>query len=106
MTIESEAPTPRRFPAAVLPWVIAGGALAVYLATLNRWVSLESLPQVAKLSGWTWEPELHGPAFWLVSYPLRWLPPRAIPAGAESVLGRVRGAVPGAAGPVGSPAAA
>lgn len=79
MTIESEAPTPRRFPAAVLPWVIAGGALAVYLATLNRWVSLESLPQVAKLSGWTWEPELHGPAFWLVSYPLRWLPAGAIP---------------------------
>jgi hypothetical protein len=42
-------------------------------------VSLESLSQVAKLSGWTWQPELHGPAYWLVTYPLRWLPLKTIP---------------------------
>jgi tetratricopeptide (TPR) repeat protein len=42
-------------------------------------VSLDSLGQVAKLSGWTWQPELHGPAYWLVTYPLRWLPLRTIP---------------------------
>jgi tetratricopeptide (TPR) repeat protein len=53
--------------------------LAVYLVTLNRWVSLSSLQQVAKVSGWTWQPELYGPVSWLVTYPFRWLPAQTIP---------------------------
>ncbi len=54
-------------------------ALVLYLVTLNHWVSLSSLHQVAKVSGWIWQPELSAPAFWLVTYPFHWLPERAIP---------------------------
>ena len=81
MTSQSDVRPENRFPAVGLPWLVAGAALAVYLATLNRWVSLDSLGQVAKLSGWAWQPELHGPAYWLVTYPLRWLPLKLIPVG-------------------------
>jgi tetratricopeptide (TPR) repeat protein len=79
MTIQSEVRPESRFPTVFLPWLIAAGALAVYLGTINRWVSFDSLTQVAKLSGWSWQPELHGPAYWLVTYPLRWLPLKTIP---------------------------
>jgi tetratricopeptide (TPR) repeat protein len=79
MTTEREVSPEKTFVSAFLPWVVAAGALAIYLVTLNRWVSFNSLQQVARLSGWTWQPELHGPLFWLVTYPFRWLPTRAIP---------------------------
>ncbi|MGO8676668.1 MAG: tetratricopeptide repeat protein [Limisphaerales bacterium] len=77
---KSEAgPEPKRFVLVVLPWVVAAGAFIVYLATLNHWVSFNSLPTVAKLSGWTWQPELTGPLCWVLTLPLRWLPAPAIP---------------------------
>jgi tetratricopeptide (TPR) repeat protein len=69
----------RRFVLVVLPWVVAAGALMVYLATLNHWVSFNSLLAVAKVSGWTWQPELTGPLYWALTLPLRWLPAQAIP---------------------------
>jgi tetratricopeptide (TPR) repeat protein len=79
MTIEHEVSPEKKFVPVFLPWLVAAGALAIYLATLNHWVSLSSLPQVAKVSGWTWQPELAGPLFWLATYPFRWLPVRMIP---------------------------
>ena len=79
MTTEREVNPETRSISAFLPWLVAAGALAIYLVTLNRWVSLSSLQQVARISGWTWQPELHGPVFWLVTYPFRWLPVGAIP---------------------------
>jgi tetratricopeptide (TPR) repeat protein len=53
--------------------------LVVYLLTLNHWVSGGNLLQVAKASGWVWQPELYEPLLWLVTYPFRWLPLSAIP---------------------------
>ena len=79
MTTEREVSPERKFVPALLPWLVAAGALAVYLVTLNRWVSFNSLQQVARVSGWTWQPEVHGPVFWFVTYPFRWLPAKAIP---------------------------
>ena len=79
MTTEREVSPEKTFVPAFLPWLVAGGALAIYLVTLNRWVSLSSLQQVARVSGWTWQPELYGPLFWLVTYPFRWLPAQVIP---------------------------
>jgi hypothetical protein len=79
MTTEREVSPEKKFVPALLPWLVAAGALAVYFVTLNRWVSLSSLQQVARLSGWTWQPALYGPLFWLVTYPFRWLPAQAIP---------------------------
>src|SRR5437016_6338354 len=78
-TTEQEVIPKTRFVSIVLPWLIAAGALAIYLITLNRWVSLGNLLQVAKLSGWTWQPDLSEPLYWLLTYPLRWLPSNAIP---------------------------
>ena len=79
MTTEREASSEKKFVPALLPWLVAAGALVIYLVTLNCWVSLSSLQQVAKVSGWTWQPELYGPLFWLVTYPFRWLPAQTIP---------------------------
>jgi tetratricopeptide (TPR) repeat protein len=79
MITEPEVSPEKTFVPAFLPWVVAGGALATYLVTLNRWVSLSSLQQVARVSGWTWQPELYGPLFWLVTLPFRWLPAQLIP---------------------------
>jgi tetratricopeptide (TPR) repeat protein len=92
MTTEREVSPEKKFVPALLPWLVAAGALAVYLVTLNRWVSLSSLQQVARLSGWTWQPELYGPLFWLVTYPFRWLPAQAIPL-ALNFLAAVCGAL-------------
>jgi tetratricopeptide (TPR) repeat protein len=79
MTTEREVSPEKSLAPASLPWLVAAGALVIYLVTLNRWVSLSSLQQVARISGWTWQPELYGPLFWLVTYPFRWLPAQLIP---------------------------
>ena len=79
MTIQADAGSERKFATVFMPWVVAAGALAVYLATLNQWLSLASLAPVAQMSGWTWQPEFHGPAYWLITYPMHWLPARSIP---------------------------
>ena len=79
MTTERDIGPDKRFVPTILPWLVAAGALVIYLVTLNRWISLSSLQQVASISGWTWQPDVNGPLFWLVTYPFRWLPVRAIP---------------------------
>ncbi|MEO5803507.1 MAG: tetratricopeptide repeat protein [Verrucomicrobiota bacterium] len=57
-----------------LPWIIAGGVLLIYLFTLNHWVTLKSLPVVAKIAGWDWHPTWFEPLHFLLTYPARWLP--------------------------------
>jgi tetratricopeptide (TPR) repeat protein len=79
MTIQTELGSDSKPRFALLPWMVAAAALAVYLVTLNRWVSFGGLAQIARFSGWSWQPELHGPAYWLVTYPIRWLPVQKIP---------------------------
>ncbi len=70
----------RRFSTTTLPWVIAACAVVVYAFTLNPWISFGSVQQVARLSGWLWEPDLSGPLYFLVTLPLRALPESWIPA--------------------------
>jgi tetratricopeptide (TPR) repeat protein len=79
MTTETDADPRENFIPRFLPWLLAAAALAVYLLTLNHWVSLMNLGPVAKVSGWTWQPEIANPLLFLVTYPLRWLPAAAIP---------------------------
>ncbi|HEY4952335.1 MAG TPA: hypothetical protein VII71_03010, partial [Verrucomicrobiae bacterium] len=62
-----------------LPWLLAVAAFAVYGFTLNRWVSLFNLGEVAKISGWSWQPEFLSPFLFLVTYPFHWLPTAQIP---------------------------
>ncbi len=57
-----------------LPWIVAAAGLLLYLVTLDPWVRLDSLPQVAKIVGWDWTPTLYAPLHFLLTYPFRWLP--------------------------------
>jgi tetratricopeptide (TPR) repeat protein len=62
-----------------LPWLLAAAMLAVYCCTLNRWVSVFNYATVAKVSGWSWKPEITSPLLYLATYPFRWLPTAQIP---------------------------
>jgi tetratricopeptide (TPR) repeat protein len=64
----------RRFVRHGLPWVIAGAGLVTYLATLNLWLTLASLPVAAEVNGWFWGPMLFQPVLFLLTWPVRWLP--------------------------------
>ena len=54
---------------------VALAALFVYTFTLSRGVTLASLPLTAKLAGWDWQPMNAQPLLWLLTLPLRALPP-------------------------------
>ena len=73
--MEDQSKTSPNFTRNVLPWLVAAGALLAYLATLNHWVTLTSLPLVAKVTGWDWwNPAMARPLFTLVTWPIHWLP--------------------------------
>lgn len=91
MTIEPERSRHRGI-ATLLPWIIAGAALILYGITLNHWVVFDSLPHVAKLSGYTWQPERSAPVYWTLTYAFRWLPGSYIPL-ALNVFAAVCGAL-------------
>ncbi|HEY5913303.1 MAG TPA: DUF2723 domain-containing protein, partial [Verrucomicrobiae bacterium] len=79
MTMANDVSQEKKFVPSVLPWVLAGAALLVYLVSLNRWMRLGSVGNVAMVSGWIWQPELSRPLYWLVTAPLRLLPASLIP---------------------------
>ena len=62
------------FARARLPWLIVVAALLVYVLTLNRWVSLASLPVVTGLVSEESTLPLNAPFHYLVTFPFRWLP--------------------------------
>src|SRR5882724_9272983 len=62
------------FARARLPWLIVVAALMVYVLTLNRWVSLASLPVVAGVASQEVAPPLNALLHFLLSFPFRWLP--------------------------------
>ncbi|PYM15349.1 MAG: hypothetical protein DME18_04520 [Verrucomicrobia bacterium] len=69
-----------------LPWLITATALVVYALTLNRWVSLSSLPIVAGVARETLAPSINEavgfqPLHFLVLLPFRLLPAAWQPAG-------------------------
>jgi tetratricopeptide (TPR) repeat protein len=57
-----------------LPWVIGAIAFFVYCLTLNHWASLSSIGAIARVSGWTWQPELRQPLTCALLYPFHLLP--------------------------------
>jgi tetratricopeptide (TPR) repeat protein len=72
--------TQQNFVTRFFPWIIAAGVFLIYLFTLNHWVTLKSLPAVAKIAGWDWHPEnvnwrpsAMEPLLFLLTYPFRWL---------------------------------
>lgn len=79
MAKELEALPEKKFVRAILPWVLAAVGLVIYAATLNHWVSLGNLSQVARLSGWGWQTEVYFPLSWLVTLPFGLLPATVVP---------------------------
>ncbi|HEY5481197.1 MAG TPA: tetratricopeptide repeat protein [Verrucomicrobiae bacterium] len=79
MTAEPSPKLERQFVQNSLPCVVGAAALAVYLATLNHWVTLSSLPLVARVNGWDWQPMLSQPLLCLLTFPFRWLPASWVP---------------------------
>lgn len=81
--MDEPTPFPRPFVSRVLPWLLAGLAMVLYLATLNRWVSVASLPVVAQAAGWDGQlPYLH-PLLYVVTRPLRLVPEAQVPFAAN-----------------------
>ncbi len=79
MTV-TEKPT-LRFSLKIFPWLVMLAAVAVYLTTANRWVTLNSLPVVGKLLGWDWwSNQTTPPLLYLVTLPLTFLPASSAPA--------------------------
>ena len=70
----------KNFVPRILPWLLAAAAFVTYWLTLNHWVSLYNYQAVAKISGWTWQPEFYNPLYVVVTWPFRWLPTTQIPA--------------------------
>jgi tetratricopeptide (TPR) repeat protein len=63
------------FVETVLPWLVAVAGAVLYLLTLNHWVTLASLPAVAKVAGWDWSSlTVNAPLFFVLTYPVRYLP--------------------------------
>src|ERR1039458_5550205 len=74
MPVQAESNSSNGFVKVVLPWLLAAGMLAVYLVTLNHWVSPASLGPITKVIGLNWRAGLFGPVTYVVTWPLRWLP--------------------------------
>jgi tetratricopeptide (TPR) repeat protein len=68
-----------RFVRTLLPWLLGLGMLIGYVATLNAWVSLDSLRLVWSVSGLNWQRQLFSPVTFLVTYPFGWLPAAWVP---------------------------
>lgn len=77
--METQTDPRKNFVPRWLPWLLAAAMLLVYGATLNHWVSFFNLPSVARISGWTWQPQVFNPLFFLVTYPFRGLPAPVVP---------------------------
>jgi len=79
MPIKNQTDPKKNFVLRFLPWLLGGVMLLVYVFTLNPWVTLLNIGQVATASGWIWMPQLFGPVSYLATLPFHWLPPASIP---------------------------
>ena len=67
----------RSFVRTLLPWLVAAVMLLVYLFTLNRAVTAQSVFPLARASGMDWHSVYLSPITYLVTFPIRWLPAAA-----------------------------
>jgi tetratricopeptide (TPR) repeat protein len=71
---------PRKsFVPLILPWLLGGLMLVVYWLTLNRWITMLNMSQVAQVSGFVWQPQIYGPITYLATLPFKYLSPAVIP---------------------------
>ena len=63
----------------LLPWIVSAAALAVYLATVSRWLTVQSLTVVSQVGGWDDNFPANAPVLYLLTRPLTWLPSGLLP---------------------------
>ena len=75
---EPNGPAAKRqlFP---LPWIIGLIGFLVYCLTLNHWASLSSIGAIARVSGWSWQPELRQPITCALLFPFHLFPAACLP---------------------------
>ncbi|HEY4415237.1 MAG TPA: DUF2723 domain-containing protein [Verrucomicrobiae bacterium] len=69
----------KSFSVRQLPWLLGAAMLLLYVITLNHWVTLLNIGQVASLSGWIWQPQVVNPVQFLVLLPFHLVPAGKIP---------------------------
>jgi tetratricopeptide (TPR) repeat protein len=81
MTTEDNMNSPQERTFRLFPWLAAVGALLLYGITLDHWVTLNSLPVIARITGWDWHPltlswrqTQSAPLFLVLTCPIRLLP--------------------------------
>jgi len=79
MPKENQTDPRKNFVPRLLPWLLGAVMLVVYWVTMNHWVTLLNLGQVATVSGWVWQPQILQPLTFLVTLPFRWLPAAHVP---------------------------
>lgn len=79
MAKEIQTDPRRTFPVFILPWLLGLLMLALFWFTLNRWINLLNVGQVAQVSDMVWQPQLFGPLTYLVTLPISWLSTAQIP---------------------------
>lgn len=79
MAFRNQTDPRQNFVPKFLPWLLAVAVFVIYALTLNHGVSLFNYLAVAKISGWTWQPEIYNPVFFTVTAPLRLLPATLVP---------------------------
>jgi tetratricopeptide (TPR) repeat protein len=79
MTKPDSAPMANAFVTRRLPWWLGGGALLLYLVTLNPWISQGSMETIARLAGWQWQADVGRPLTLVVFAPLKLLPTAWLP---------------------------
>ncbi len=83
MATENQIDPRKNFAPRFMPWLLAAAAFVLYWLTLNHWASLFNIGAVSKISGFVWQPEVTSPVFFVVTYPLRWLPVAQIPVAVD-----------------------
>ena len=74
MTTETERNRGRFFVMSLLPWIAAGGMFLLYLLTRNHWPSAGSIIHLSEIRGWYTPHHFFNPVYFLITYPLHWLP--------------------------------
>ena len=80
MPKENQTDPRKNFVPRFLPWLLGAVMLVIYWFTLNHWVTLLNLGQVAVVSGWDWRPQIFNPLTYLATLPFHWLSAAHIPA--------------------------
>jgi tetratricopeptide (TPR) repeat protein len=81
MTTQNEPARKYLLVGVLLPWLIAACGLAFYLTTLNHWITSYNVMASAADMGMPLSPQLNGPLFYVLTYPLHWLPAKFVPIG-------------------------